>query len=375
MRVAIIGGGVIGLSLAWRLAERHTVTVFDPRPGYGASWAAAGMLSPAGEAWHGEEHLLRAGLDSLARWPDFAAALTGDSGVDPWLAREGTWLAGATTDDAREVDRVVAILESHRVEAHRRSRAEVRGAEPSLHHRLRSVVDVPGDLSVHNRRLLDALRAACAVRGVRVEPELADVAVHDGSVVGVRTRHDDTLHPADAVVVAAGSRLAEVGSVPPEIGATCRPVKGQILRLRWRGPDPLLRRTLRALVGGAAVYAVPRRDGEIVLGATTEELGYDETVTVDAVHELLRAGLAVVPGLRDCELVETLARPRPGTPDNAPLVGPTGVDGLLLAAGHYRGGVLLAPLTAAAVAAHLEGSPVPQAARALLPTRLTGARA
>jgi glycine oxidase len=379
MRVVVIGGGVVGLAIAWRLARRHDVTVFDPDPGHGASWAAAGMLAPAGEAWHGEEALLRAGRDSLDRWPAFAAELTDASGIDPWLAREGTWLVGATDDDGAEIGRVVALLEAQEISCRRLGRAEIRAAEPALHQRLRTVIDVPDDLSVHNRRLLDALLQACRSRGVRFETERAGVEVCDGRATGVRSSRQGTSAPADAVVVATGSRLDEVEGVPPRLGAVCRPVKGQILRLRWGGSDvaaggsaPLLTRTVRALVGGFPVYAVPRRDGEIVLGATSEEHGHDEAVTVDAVHDLLRAGLAVVPGLRDCELVETLARTRPGTPDNAPLVGPAGVDGLLVAAGHYRGGVLLAPLTAAAIEAHVDGTPPPSSTLPFLPDRFDG---
>ncbi|HET7326782.1 MAG TPA: glycine oxidase ThiO [Nocardioidaceae bacterium] len=372
MRVAVIGGGVVGLSIAWRLSRRHDVTIFDPAPGRGASWAAAGMLAPAGEAWHGEEPLLHAGLDSLSRWPDFAAELTAASGIDPWLAPEGTWMVGATDDDGAEVARVVSLLQSHGLSTHRLARSDVRAAEPALHPRLSTVVDVPGDLSVHNRRLLQALLRACASAGVRMVEDRADIVVEDGRATGVRPRGSGALSAADVVVAAAGSRLAEIAGLPPELATVCRPVKGQILRLHT--PHPLLTRTVRALVHGMSVYAVPRRDGEIVLGATSEEHGYDEAVTVDAVHDLLRAGVAVVPGLRDCELVETLARSRPCTPDNTPLAGATGVDGLLVAGGHYRGGVLLAPLTAATIQAQIEQAPVPEAALAFSPERLTGAR-
>ncbi len=371
MRVAVLGGGVVGLSIAWALSRDHTVTVLDPQPGCGASFAAAGMLAPAGEAWFGEDDLLRAGLDSLDRWPGFAADVAAASGIDPWLSREGTLLVGATADDAADVDRVVALLETYAVPTRRLARREARAAEPALAPGLRRTVEVPGDLSVHNRRLIEALVAACATRAVRTVGAAADLDIDAGRAVGVRLRTDSSRVAADLVVVAAGCGLAGVGGVPGEIRDAVRPVKGQILRLR--SSYPLVARTVRARVDGFPVYIVPRRDGEIVLGATTEEQGYDERVTVDGVHDLLRAGIAVVPGLRECALTETVARLRPGTPDNAPLVGPTSTEGLVVAGGHYRGGVLLAPLTAAAVQAYVDDADPPAAARPLHPARLEGA--
>lgn len=371
-RVAVIGGGVIGLSVAWRLSARHDVTVYDPDPGRGASYAAAGMLAPAGEAWHGEEHLLAAGLDSLARWSGFAADVRDASGIDPWLTDSGTLLVGATADDAGEVDRITGLLAKHDVVVEPAQRSWLKDAEPALSTRVRRAVAVPGDLSVHNRRLLEALRAALAATGVFVVREAADPVVENGHIGGVRERESNRVRPVDVVVVAAGSRLAEVDPLPASVRAACRPVKGQILRLR--GPAGLLHRTIRAYVDGTAVYVVPRRDGEIVVGATSEELAHDSTVTAEAIHDLLRTALAVVPGLRECEFVEAIARHRPGTPDNLPLVGPTGIDGLIVAGGHFRGGVLLAPLTADAITALVNHDPMPETAAAMCPQRLETAR-
>ena len=366
-RIAIIGGGVIGLSIAWQLSTRHDVTVYDPAPGRGASFAAAGMLAPAGEAWHGEEALLDAGLESVAGWPRFANELRDASGIDPWLAHDGTLLVGATADDAVEVERLATLLAIHDIPAEKVTRSRLRDVEPALSTRVRLAVEVAGDLSVHNRRLLDALLGALDAADVPMIPEAADPVYADDRVVGVRGRESRDLRAADIAVVAAGSRLADIDGLPPEVAAACRPVKGQILRLR--GPERLLHRTIRAYVDGTPVYAVPRRDGEIVLGATSEELAHDSTVTAEAVHDLLRTGLAVVPGLRECEFVESMTRHRPGTPDNLPLIGPVGIDGLIVAAGHFRGGVLLAPLTADTVAGYVDETPLPEVSLSLDPSR------
>ncbi|WP_157805080.1 glycine oxidase ThiO [Mumia flava] len=356
--VAVVGAGIVGLSCAWRLAEHgHDVTMFDPAPGQGASWAAAGMLAPGGEAWFGEEALLALGTSSLRRWPRFAADLGRTSGQDPELRRAGTLLAAATGDDASDVERSVALMRRHGIAVEPVGRRELRRREGALHPALHGAYAVPGDHSVDNRRLTAALREAVRARGVELVADHADVVTTDGTAEGVRTRSDGRTHRADVVVAAGGARLRETTGVPPALADAVRPVKGQILRVR--GGAGLLKHTVRALVRGTGVYLVPRDDGEIVVGATTEEVGYDEDVTVEAVHDLLRVAVQVVPELRGCRFTDAVARLRPGTPDNLPLVGPADVHGLLVATGHYRSGVLLAPLTADAIVAHVEGRPDP----------------
>ncbi|MPZ62629.1 MAG: glycine oxidase ThiO, partial [Propionibacteriales bacterium] len=367
MRVAVIGGGVIGLALAWRLtADQHSVDLFDDRPGHGASRAAAGMLAPSGEAWFGEEPLLRAGVASLRQWPEFAARLGKDSDVDVGLRTEGTILLGADDADAQTLDQADRLLAQHDLAARRIDRRELGRMEPAVASGVRRALLLESDLSVHNRLLLDALLDAGARRGVTYHRERADVEVSDGRVRGVRGRTSGESHAADVVVIAAGHELSGVAGLPDRLRGVVRPVKGQILRLRM--PDPLVRRTLRCLLHGDPVYVVPRLDGELVVGATSEELS-DHAVTADGVYELLRRSIAFLPGLREAELTETLARSRPGTPDNAPIVGETGVDGLLVAAGHYRGGVLLTPLTAEAISALLRDESPPAEVAVLTPSR------
>lgn len=368
MRVAVIGAGVVGLAVAWRLARAgDRVQVFDDGPGSGASYAAAGMLAPAGEAWFGEDALLAVGAASVGMWPGFAERLGRASGHDVWLRREPALMVGADEADRADLDRVQRLLRAHDLAVDPLTRRDARRLEPALTTSLRRALLVRSDLSVHNRRVVEALRRACGRAGTRLHRERADVLTDGtGAAVGVRTRESGAVHGADAVVVAAGHGTARVGGVPAWLRGAVRPVKGQILRLHGR--EPLLTHTVRARVRGDSVYAVPRADGEIVLGATSEEQD-DVRVTADGVFEILRRGITVVPGIRECDLVEATARARPGTADNGPLIGHAGAPNLLAATGHYRGGVLLAPLTAEAIAALLHDGAVPGIVRPFAPTR------
>jgi glycine oxidase len=366
-RVAVVGGGVIGLSAAWRLASSGCgVELFDDRPGQGASHAAAGMLAPVSETGYGEDELLAAGLDSVAAWPDFAARLEAASGVAVGFRPSGSLLVGHDPDDARALRRHAELLARHDLPVELLTSRQARALEPALSPRTTSALLVPGDHSVDNRALVRALRVAAERAGVRERPFRVAVDLADGRVAGVRGP-DGQRYPADVVVVAAGAGSVDVPGLPAACVPAVRPIKGQILRLT--GAAGLLTRTVRALVAGVAVYLVPRESGEVVVGATTEDVGLDGRVTAGAVHDLLRAAIAVVPEVAELELAETLARFRPGTPDNAPLIGHGGVDGLLLATGHYRGGVLLAPVTADALVALVHGREVPAAVRPLAPRR------
>jgi glycine oxidase len=358
MRVAVVGAGIVGLACAEELVEAgHEVTIFDPSPGRGATRAAAGMLSPAGEAWHGEHDLLRLGLSSLAMWPGYADRL----GADEVGFREtGTVLVGRDQDDLAVVTSSRRLLGEHGVDAEELSRAELRDVEPTVSRRVAGGALLRGDHSVHPRRVAQVLLARLGDRVVR------DTArpVVDGACTGVVTS-GGTSYETQAVVVATGHRLDP--AVPQH--RLVRPVRGEIIRARTADPPA---RMVRAVVHGQPVYVVPRADGEVVIGATSEEhpvTADDPAPTVGGVARLLDAARALLPTLEDAELLEVLARHRPGTPDNGPLIGPTGVPGLHLAAGHYRGGVLLAPVTAAAVRAHLEDRPAPDAAAAFTPDR------
>lgn len=329
MRVRILGAGIIGLACAHELIKRgHDVEVVDPAPGSGASYAAAGMLCPAGELWHGEAELFRLGRESAALWPDFAADL------DVPLHRAGTLLAGADHADVQEIDRQLELLAEAGVRVQELSRRELLALEPGLG-RVSGGALLPDDHSVDPRAVVTAL-----LDRVPVVPEpSADPADPAGEQRGV-----------DLTVIATGARL------PAPFAHLVRPVRGEIIRVRV-DPGDLPAHTVRGWVYGDQVYVVPRADGEVVIGATSEEHNSPARVSVEGVFRLLESARELVPALDRAEFVEATARDRPGTRDNLPLIGPSGVDRVLLAAGHYRHGVLLAPLTAQLIADHVEGTP------------------
>lgn len=354
VRVAVIGAGIVGLACAEELLRAgHLVRVFDPAPASGATYAAAGMLAPGGEAWFGELDLLRLGLASLDRWPAYAARL----GLD--YRDTGTLLVGG---DRGDLDRVLSgadLLAAQGVDVRPLTRAELRRMEPTLGGRLAGGALLPGDHSVDPRAAADALLGA-------VDPVLVRESarpVVEGRCTGVVTG-SGTTYAADVVVVATGHRLDD--SVPQH--RLVRPVRGEILRAHTTDPPE---RTVRALVDGVPVYVVPRAGGLVVIGATSvEHPGRPAGVaSLGGVARLIEAARRVLPTLEEADLVEVTARDRPGSPDNGPLLGPTGVPGLLLAAGHFRGGVLLAPLTARIVRDHVEGRHVGDLAARFTPDR------
>lgn len=364
--VLVAGAGLIGLGVAWRAALAGlAVTVVDDAPGTGASRAAAGMLAPVTEAAYGEERLLALARASLARYPSFVAELEAASGRTVGLRTAGTLLVGFDADDMAALSELHAYQGELGLAGERLTSRACRQREPGLSPRIRGGLLVPGDHSVDPRTLHAALLTAATRAGVRVlAARVAALDVRDGRVAGLRLADGSEL-AAGTVVLALGAHSARLPGVPA--GAVpVRPVKGQILRLQG---ESVLAGTVRALVRGRAVYLVPYGGDRLVVGATVEERGFDGRVTAGAVLDLLRDATEVVPGLSELELVETLARFRPGTPDNAPLLGPSVLPGLVLATGHYRNGVLLTPVTADAVAELLATGELPDVAVPFLPAR------
>lgn len=366
----IIGGGVIGLSAAWLAAsDGAVVTVVDPTPGRGASWAAAGMLAPVGEAHFGEEPLVRLNLEAAQGWPDFARSVEEVSGQTVGYRPSGTVLAAMDASDRLAIDHLLQFQIDLDLDARRLSAVECRSLEPLLAPGIRGGAEFAHDHQVDNRRLVGALLEACRKCGVRLIPDQVTAIVHSGHrASGVKLLGGDVLM-AGTVVVAAGSQSGRLDGVPADLLPPVRPVKGLTLRLQSSTTGPVLSRTVRGIVQGRTIYLVPRLDGGLVVGATVEEKGFDRSVQVGAVHELLHDARALVPALDEYELLETAVGWRPGTPDNAPIVGRSRLEGLVMATGHYRNGILLAPVTAAVVAALLRGEPAPPAMAAFCPER------
>jgi glycine oxidase len=337
--VVVVGAGVIGLACAWRCAQRGLEVLVlerEAEPGAGASGVAAGMLAPVTEAEFGEEALLALNLAGAELWPAFAAELSERSGIDTGYRASGALVVAADRDDAEELRRLHSFQESLGLDVRWLGGRECRRLEPRLSPRVAGGILAAQDHQVEPRSVVRALREALRSAGgeLRCGVNVSDFAALD----------------AEHVVVAAGC-----WSGPP-----VRPVKGQILRLRGAALAQRLVRTPRC-------YIVNRAGGEVVVGATVEERGFDTSVTADGVFRLLEAAREVLPDVGELELVEAAARLRPGTPDNAPLIGEHA--GLVWATGHHRNGVLLAPMTAAAVASIVTGEAPPEAVEPFAPAR------
>jgi glycine oxidase len=355
--VVVAGGGVIGTAIAWRAAAAGLdVILVDPQHGDAASLVAAGMLAPASESLFGEGALLRINLLAVERFPSFAAELEDVTGQHIGLRREGTLAIAYDPDDYAALMRLTAFRRSAGLDAEELDSRACRKLEPFLTPDVNGGVLFAGDWSVDNRRYAAALREAMMAAKVRiVRDSVMEALIRNGRARGVRLADGGGID-SGLVVIAAGYWSSTVAGLPAALRAAVRPVKGQLLRMRHpEGMPPVLTRTIRATVRGADVYLVPRADGEMIVGATQEERGPDRTVTAGAVYDLLRDAMSVLPVTSELILAETCAGLRPGTPDNGPIVGGSGVDGLLLATGHYRNGILMSPVTADAIVACLTG--------------------
>ncbi len=342
--LVVVGGGLIGRAIAWRLqAAGRQVSVVVGEPEAAASQVAAGMLAPVTETTFTEQTLLGLNLASMRRYDAFVAELEAAADAPAGLHRTPTLSVAATADDARRLQVLAEHLQRLGLPSVRLTSRDCRRQEPLLAPTVRGGLLVEGDWSCDNRLLWAALRRAGARAGVREIPGFVHgVTSGPAGVTGV-TLADGTPVAAGQVVLANGAWAAQVTGTPP---IPVRPVKGQILRLDpGRLPQPGL--TVRAFSEGTEVYLVPRASGrEVVVGATVEELGFDRRVTAGGVYELLRDARRVLPITAEYVLGETGVGHRPGTPDNAPILGDCDLHGLLLATGHYRNGVLLTPVTA-----------------------------
>jgi glycine oxidase len=351
--VAIIGAGVVGLGIAWRLAARGVeVCVFDKgAAGAGATHAAAGMLAACAEAEPGEEALVALGRDSQARWPAFADELKQASGIDVELRREGTLVIALTADDQARLHHHLEFQRKLDLPLQWISAAETRRREPHLAGKLAGAVFSPQDHQVDNRKLALALRGAAQAAGAVINEHqpVAAISSQGRRVDGV-VLADGRRRAADVVVLAAGawSRAiaGTIADLAPQALPPVRPIKGQMLALRMDAAAPLITH----VIWGPGIYMVPRLDGRLIIGATVEEKGFDATLTAGGLLTLLEAAWRAVPAIEELPIDEMWVGHRPGSRDDAPILGPAALDGLIYATGHHRNGILLAPVTADTIA-------------------------
>ncbi len=366
-RVAIIGAGIMGMSIAWRLAQAGVaVTLFDRhRAGSGATHAAAGMLAAGLEGEPGEEWLHPLCDASQRLWPDFARELAEESGLDLGYRNEGTLSVALSRDDAAKLRQDLARLTALGCDLVWADSRELRRREPSLNPAVVGGLISARDHQVDNRVTAAALAAVLARRGITIHQEIpVALATAGGRAVGVRV--GDRLHEADVVVLAAGAWSAEVDGVPPAARPPVRPCKGQMMALAMDPAAPLLNH----VVWGPGTYLVPRRDGRLILGATVEEKGFDTTMTAGGVLSLLHAAWRVLPGIEELPILESWVGFRPRARDDAPLLGPTAaLPGLIHASGHHRNGILLTPATADLVARCILEGAMPELGRPYSPDR------
>jgi glycine oxidase len=370
VKVAIVGGGIIGLSIGWRLRRAGVeVTIFDrDAAGRAASWVAAGMLAPVSEYGFEHEEIYELGAKSLARYGSFLDELAEDAGRRVKIDTHGTLSVGLDRDDAEALRRVYRFREHRDLPVQWLSGSEAREIEPLLSPRVASGMWIPEDYQVNNHELVDALaRAVRALGGeVREHCRVRAVRCGESGVTGIDT--ESGAEEADAIIIAAGCWSAQIEGLPEDARPPVRPVKGQIVSLR-ETDEFKLKRVIRT----PDCYLVSKGDGRLLVGATDEDMGFDTEATAGPVMRLIERAWEAVPGIYDLPIESIDVGLRPGSRDHLPIIGETSVPGLVMATGHYRHGILLAPATADAVCDALSGSGMPEGLEAFSPARFVRA--
>ena len=370
--VVVVGGGTVGLGIGFELVRRGIpVTLFDrDRAGRGTSWRAAGMLAPDAEIGFEELALYELNRESLRRWPDFAGRVEAAGGIDVDYRDEGTLIVADDRDSAEALRRLYEFQEEQGLDVEWLTGEEAREVEPFVAPRLSAAVYAPSDHQVDNRRLVRALRAAFVAEGGTLHEETpVRAVVPDPDTPAVVTEEGGRVS-AQTVVVAAGVWSRELEGLTPDAQPPVRPVKGQVLQLRRKRPFDL-----QHVIRGPEAYLAPKSSGRIVVGATSEEMGFDTTVTAGGLYELLEGAWEVVPGILDLPVDDTWAGLRPASRDHAPLIGATAAPGVVMATGHYRHGILLTPVTAEEVATLVRTGETSSWIEPFAPTRFSDAQA
>ena len=352
-RVIVIGGGVIGLGIGWQLVKAGcTVSIYErDQAGRAASWAAAGMLAPHAEVHFEERALLRLGVQSCRMYPEWVAELEADSQTSVGYRAEGTLIVGVDRDDARELEHLYESQQLLDLKVEWITGAEAREMEPLLSPKITAAIWSRDDHQVDNRAMVEALiQAYQNASGILHENTPVDkIEIVDGKAEGIWVKGN--LEEADVIVLAAGCWSNDIDGLPKAVRPPVRPVKGQMLALQME-EGIVLQKVIRAPRAKypTDVYLVPKDDGRLVIGATNEEMDFDTRLTAGGLFELLRGTWEAVPGIYDLPVLETWTGLRPGSRDNAPILGETSVENLIMATGHYRNGILLTPVTAREIA-------------------------
>ena len=352
-RVIIVGGGIIGLGIGWQLAKAGCkVSIYErDHAGRAASWAAAGMLAPHAEVHFEERALLSFGVQSCRMYPEWVAELEVDSQMSVGYRAEGTLIVGVDRDDARELEHLYESQQLLDLKVEWITGAAAREMEPLLSPKITAAIWSRDDHQVDNRAMVDALIEAYRnANGILHENTPVDkIEVVNGKAKGIWVK--DNLEEADVIVLAAGCWSSDIDGLPKAVQPPVRPVKGQMLALQME-EGIVLEKVIRAPRAKypTDVYLVPKDDGRLVIGATNEEMDFDTRLTAGGLFELLRSSWEAVPGIYDLPVLETWTGLRPGSRDNAPILGETSVENLIMATGHYRNGILLTPVTAREIA-------------------------
>jgi glycine oxidase len=362
--VAIVGGGVIGSSIAFELAsEKLSVVLLDrQQPGHEASWAAAGMLSPGPDSADAPA-LTPLSIESFRLYPEFITSIEAASGRSTTFLRQGTLQVFPGPHAEAESEKMAAEYRKFGLQIEPISLDAARKLEEALGPAVRAAAWIPEEGVVDPRLLMDAVLAAARRHGVEIRTNCSATAIVQEGVQCKGVIAGGEKISAGSVVVAAGSFTGGIDWLARY--APTRPVRGQMLALRPKGPG--IRRVVRSEAG----YLVPRVDGRIIAGSTLEDVGFSKHVTPGGISKILEAALQLVPGLADAEIIETWAGLRPGTPDNLPVLGPTDIEGLFIATGHYRNGILLAPVTARLLHDWILGRPVKLDTKVFSPLRFS----
>ena len=341
-KVAIIGGGVIGLSIGWQLAKNNLdVTIYDRNlAGQGASWAAAGMLSPRAEAHIQESHLLQLGLASAELYPEWVEELESDSQISVDYRTHGTLMVAIDRDDQAELEHHYAVQLALDLPVEWLTGAETREIEPYLSPRVTGAVSCKNDFQVNNRLMVQALIQAFEKFGgnLRQQTPVRKIEIRNERAIGIQVQED--FIEADLIILSAGCWSSQIDGLPDWVRPPVRPVKGQMIALRMASPT-----TLQHVIYAPDAYLAPKSDGRLLIGATCEEQGFDTKITAGGMFELLRGAWEVLPSIYELPIDETWAGLRPGSRDNAPILGKTQIENLIMATGHYRQGILLTPVT------------------------------